>query len=184
MPLTSITRDSASNCRSRAGISEMWATECDNVATLTFDSDYAVTAVGMDLAKPDPTFKKFEFEKNTAFFEQPKTSIQNASVNVAQTINFNFKKLNAQTSKALYQLNQNCCLHAIVRSNDGTLWYFGVSYFPEQDTYVSEDLAAAEGSANSGTDPAADVSQYVESLTCNANWYAWEFSAGVGAIPV
>lgn len=169
------------NCRQRGGISEMYVTACANVQALTFDADNQITAIQMDAGQADPTFKRIQFQKNTGSFEQVKTVP--GGVNVAQTINFIFEGLDKDVLAGLYQLNQECCVHAIVVDNQGNLWYFGVSYYPATARWDSEDLSTGDGNANSGDDPTSTQGQIVEALTCNAAWYAPRFTLGTAGIP-
>lgn len=179
MPLVSIT--TPAKCRTRAGIAKMFVTECANVTDITFDADHQITAIVMDGVS---VFHPIQFAKNTANFEQVKTVTENSSINVAQTINFTFRRLDNAVRKGLYELNQSCCIHAIVQDNEGEWWYFGISYFPETDSWISEDMSTSEGSANSGEDPSGDQVQMIESLAANSNFFAVKWTLGEAGIPV
>lgn len=158
---------------SRAGIAIMWATECANVTDLTFDVNRQVDAITLASAT---TWKKIEFEKDTAFLQQDKTR-NKSSINVSQQIQFFEPSLNNTVRNALEDLNGSCCMHVIVKDNAGLFHYCGISYNPTADTYDDNDMKTGEGSSNTGADPTADAAQYTENITCNSNFYA-PFFAG------
>lgn len=169
--------------KGRAGISVMWATACEHVTDLTFDADRQITAITMDAANADATFKKIEFEKNTAFFTQEKTRVK-SNVNVAQTISFIEPLMTNTNRNALEDLNDCCCLHAIVKDNIGNYHYAGISFNATTDEWESEDLKTGDGSGNTGADPTADSNEFLETLTANASFYAPYFAGGEAGIPV
>ncbi len=173
----------AANCDpSRAGIAVLYVAQCSDIAAdgLTFDADRAISAITMVSGK---VFKRIEFEKNTAFFNQAKTKIK-SSTNVAQTISFIEAGLSNEVRNALEDLNCNCCLFVIVKDNSGTLHAAGISYDSVNETYVFEDMRTGEGSANTGADPTADSAEFLETLVANVRFYANHLSLAESAIPV
>jgi len=169
--------------RARAGIKVLWAANCATVATLTFDEDRQITAITMVVATPANTFKRIEFEENTAFFNQAKTRNKSA-VNVAQTVSFIEPGLSLLVRNALEDLNGNCCVHAIIKDNSNNYHYAGISYDAEADEWFSDNMKTGEGSSNTNTDPTADQAEYIETLTGNSLFYAPFWSLGEAGIPV
>lgn len=167
---------------SRAGISVLFVARCSDIAAdgLTFDADRKLSAITMESGA---AFKRIEFEKNTAFFNQAKTRNKN-SVNVAQTISIIEAGLSNEVRNALEDLNCNCCLFAIVKDNSGILHAAGISYNSVNDTYQFEDMRTGEGSANTGADPVADSSEFIETLVANVSFYANQVSLAEASIPV
>lgn len=178
MPISAINKVSCPN--QRAGIAKIWATECENVSDLTFDDDHQVDGITMN---GGATFKLIEFEKNTAFFNQTKTRSGQA-LNVAQQVQFILAGLDVARRKALYDLNQACCMHAIVKTNGGQYYYAGITYFPDSDTWESEDMQTGDGSWNTGADPVSDKNETIEALACNVAFYTPFFGLAEASIPV
>lgn len=173
----------AANCDpSRAGIAVLYVAQCSEIAAdgLTFDEDRKLSAITMVATK---TFKRIEFEKNTAFFNQAKTKVK-SSTNVAQTISFVEAGLSNDVRNALEDLNCNCCLFVIVKDNSGILHAAGISFNPTTETYAFEDMRTGEGSANSGADPTADSAEFIETLVANVSFYAPQVSLAESSIPV
>lgn len=164
----------------RAGIAVIWAAQCSEIDELTFDADRKLDSITMVGAA---TFKRIEFEKNTAFLNQAKTKLKSA-VNVAQTISFIEAGLSNEVRNALEDLNCNCCLFVIVKDNAGILHACGISYNPTADTYAFEDMRTGEGSANTGADPTADSAEFIETLVANVSFYAPQLALTEFGIPV
>lgn len=165
---------------SRAGISVLYVARCTDVDDLTFDEDRMISAITM---VGSATFKRIEFEKNTAFFNQNKTR-NKSSVNVAQTISFIEAGLSNEVRNALEDLNCNCCLFVLVKDNSGIIHAAGISYNSTNDTWAFEDMRTGEGSANTGADPTADSAEFVETLVANVRAYANQVSLDEASIPV
>jgi hypothetical protein len=171
----------AANCDpSRAGIAVLYAAQCADVTDLTFDTDRKISAITMASGK---VFKRIEFEKNTAFFNQAKTKVK-SSTNVAQTISFIEAGLSNEVRNALEDLNCNCCLFVIVKDNSGILHAAGISYDSVNETWTFEDMRTGEGSANTGADPTADSAEFNETLVANVRFYANQLSLAESSIPV
>jgi hypothetical protein len=154
---------------SRAGLKVLWAIDCSQVVDLTIDPDSRiVTSISLESGA---TFKRVEFEKDTAFLNQTK-SVNKSSVNYIQQVTIYEAGLSNEVRNALEDLNCVCCLHVIVEDNSGNLWYLGVSYFPATETWSSEDMRTGEGSANTGADTTADSAEYLETFLANTFNYA------------
>lgn len=166
--------------KGRAGLAKLWATECENVASLTFDANHQITAITM---VSTTTFKLIEFEKNTAFFNQTKTRVGNAH-NVEQALQFVLPNMDATRREALWELNQPCCVTGVALDNSGQYHFIGISYYPDTGEYVFEDMAAGDGSGNTGTDPRNDSNQYIENLIADVNFYAPFWTLATAGIPV
>lgn len=179
--ITPITKENCKSCR--AGISCIWLTNCVNVLDFTFDANRCVTGIVMDTSQVSPTFKKIEFEKDTAFFSQPKVKIKN-STSVTQTISFVEACMSPELRNALEDMNDCCCAIAIVKDNSGQYHVAGITYNKDTDEWQTEDMATGEGSANTGTDPTADSNEYIETLTANVGFYAPFYKGGEASIPV
>lgn len=160
----------AENCDfSRAGIKVLWAIDCSQVVDLTIDPDSrSVTAISLE---PGATFKRIEFEKDTAFLNQAK-SVNKSSVNYVQQVTIYEAGLGNTVRNALEDLNCVCCMHMIVEDNSGNRWYLGISYFPTTESWNSEDLKTGEGSANTGADATADSAEYLETFITSTFNYA------------
>ena len=172
---------SKSSCtKSRAGVAKAWLTDCANISALTFDTDYQVSAITMVTST---IFYAYEFQKNTAFFTQEKTANGN-SINVVQTLSFVHASLDNTARKELANLNDCCCLVAIIKDNSGRLHFAGITHDTSDGTWETEDMRTGTGSANTGTDPAADRAEYIETLTCNAGFYAPQTTVAESAIVV
>jgi hypothetical protein len=163
---------------SRAGITVLYVAQCSQITDLTFDADRMIEAITMT-----GTFKRIEFEKNTAFFNQAKTR-NKSSVNVAQTISIIEAGLTNEVRNALEDLNCNCCLFALVKDNSGIIHAAGISYNSANDTWAFEDMRTGEGSANTGADPTADSAEFIETLVANVRFYANQVSLAESSIPV
>ncbi len=160
----------AANCDiSRAGLKVLWAIDCKQVIDLTIDPDTRiVTAITLESGA---TFKRIEFEKDTAFLNQSKTVLK-SSVNYVQQVTIYEAGLSNEVRNALEDLNCVCCLHIIAEDNSGNRWYLGISYYPTLETWNSEDMRTGEGSANTGADPTADSAEYLETFLANTFNYA------------
>lgn len=166
--------------KGRGGIAKLWATECENIATITFDASHDITALTMVAVT---TFKLIEFEKNTAFFNQEKTRVGN-SHDVQQTIQFILPNADSTQRLGIYELNQPCCIAGIVKLNSGEYLFAGITYDPVADEYEFEDMAAGDGSWNTGADPAADKNELIENLIANVGFYAPVWTLAEAGIPV
>lgn len=179
-----ITPISKTNCpKCRAGIVCMWVAPCEAIEDLTFDANRCVVGITVDATHPDPTFKKIEFEKDTAFFNQAKTKVKN-NTNVAQQVQFIEPCMTNEVKNALEDLNECCCLHAIIKDNSGTYHYAGISYNKDTDEWNDEDMSTGDGSANTGADPTADSNEFIETFNANTSWYAPHWKGGEAGIPV
>jgi len=179
-----ITAISRAACpKARAGISVLWAIQCEKVSDLTFNADREITAITLVVATPANKWKRIEFEKNTAFLNQEKTR-NKSSVSVKQSIQFIEPGMSSATRAALEDLNGNCCMHVIVKDNSNNYHYCGISYDAVEDEWWSEDLRTGNGSSNTNTDPTADQAEYTESLECTSLFYAYFWTLGEAGIAV
>jgi hypothetical protein len=149
---------------SRAGLKTLWAIDCGKVVDLTIDPDDRIVT-GITLAAGE-SFKRIEFERNTAFLTQSK-SVVKSSVNYVQSVTIYEAGLSNEVRNALEDINCVCCLHVIAEDNSGNRWYLGISYYPSSETWESEDMRTGDGSANTGTDPTADSAEYLETFVAN-----------------
>jgi hypothetical protein len=174
----------AESCpKGRAGINALWAANCSDVEELTFDADRQITSITMDATQPDPTFKKFTFERDTAFFNQEKTRVKQ-NINVTQTVSIIEPVMRNEVRNTLEDVNDACCLHVIVRDNTGRYHYAGISYDAANDEWRSEFMTTGDGSGNTGADPTSDNNEYIETFTSTTSWYAVFLVGGEAAIPV
>lgn len=172
------------NCaKGRAGINCFWVVDCKKVLDLIFDADRCVTAIVMDASQPDPVWVKFGFERDTAFLSQPKTRVK-AGLNVTQTLSFIEPVLDKIKSNALEDLNDCCCLLAIVRDNNNRYHFLGINYDPKSGEWSANFMQTGDGAAETGADPNSDSSEFTETLTTTSNWYARYFTGGEAGIPV
>jgi len=169
--------------KARAGIKTLWAANCAQVDTLTFNATREITAITMVVATPANVFKRIDFEENTAFFNQAKVRNKSA-VNVTQTISFVEPGLSNTVRNALEDLNGNCCLHVIVLDNSNNYHYAGISFDIESEEWSSDKMKTGEGSSNTNTDPTADQAEYIETVVGNSVFYAPFWTLGDAGIPV
>ena len=170
----------------RAGIQKMWVNSASKIDDLTIDPlTREVTAITASAAAGDG-FKLLEFQPDTAFFNQAKsrTNSGKGGVNVVSTISFNFDGVVHADLTYLENLNSFKNLHVIVLDNNGQYWYVGINYFDNSMAWSSSGLRTGEGSANTGADPSADTAETNETLICNGNWYARQFTGLESTIPV
>lgn len=171
----------------RAGINCFWVTDCTNVldwvVDYSQDDNGCVTGVIMDAAQPLPVFHLFKFEKDTAFLNQEKTRVGN-NINITQTLSFVLPVLDKVKQSVLRDLNTCCCLYIIVQDNNGRCWISGLSINPITQEWKNEGFQTGDGSANTGADPTADNSQFIETITGTTSWYAPLWDAPKGSIPV
>lgn len=181
MALTAITK--AACPEARAGIRKIYVSDCVGVESLTFDSNGGVSAITMDGAA---VFVPIEFELNTAFFNQDKKRANGkGAISVAQSIEFTEEGIVQAVNNALKALNKSCCLHVVVKTNAGKMWYCGISREGESgNVFVSEDMRTGDGSTATGASQENDASMTKESLKCITRWYAPEFTGLESAIPV
>jgi len=155
------------NCeKCRAGINCLWAINCSCVTDIIFDEDrniIGICCIGQGLIK-------IEFCPNTALLSQEKTKVKNCTI-VTQSLSFKISCLSTENRNAIEDLNGCCCLHVIVKDNGGNYHYLGISV-EEDGSYTDEDLTATDGSANTGSNPATDVSEYTETLSATTTMYA------------
>jgi|GEM_PF-3411281 len=155
----------------RAGIVKFWAIPSVAVQQLTFDLDGIITDIQLDcLALNEVGWISFEFQKDTAFFNQEK-SRNGDNVFVTQTLSFNESIMNPTTRKALKVLNGCCSLHIVVLDNSGKYHYAGISVFENGD-WQSEDMNTGDGTGNTGADSTADQNEYIETITAVTSFYA------------
>lgn len=178
MPIIPILK---SNCPpQRAGISRIYSTESENIASLTFNADQEVTGITMN---GGATFSVIEFEKNTAFFNQTKTR-NGQALNVAQLIQFVLAGMDVARRLAVYELNKACSMVNIVKLNTGKLVLAGISYFPDESTFEFEDMQTGDGSWFSGDNPNSASNETIESMAANTNFYSPFLGIAEASIPV
>lgn len=154
----------------RAGVRCLWLIPCESVLNLVFDADRVITGIEID-CEQEGRWTKVNFEKNTAFLNQEKTKVKSVEV-ITQTIQFIEPIMTPELRKALRLMNTCCCMHAVVLDNTGQYHYVGISDFPDQNEWDSEDFSTADGSGNTGSDPTSDSNEYIENLTAVTGNYA------------
>lgn len=170
----------------RAGIQKMWVNAASKITALTIDpTSREVTSITTSAVIGDG-FRLLEFQKDTAFFNQAKSRTNNGrgGNNVVTAISWIFDGIVHADLTYLENLNAFKNLHVIVLDNNGKYWYVGIDYFEASGSYTNSGLRTGEGSANTGADPAADAAETNETLTCNGNWYARQYTGLEDAIPV
>lgn len=186
MPLCVITgrTNSATECfEGRAGISHLYINSATNVTDLTFDAERLITAITVD-ATVGKGFRRFEFDEDTAFLNETLTRAANGrgGNNVAVSLSLNIAGRDAADLNALENLSQFRNLHIIVVDNNGKMWYVGISYNETTDTWKTEGLRTADGSANSGADPTNDLAEIIQTFACNQSWYSRQYTGLESAI--
>lgn len=179
MPLVAISK--AACPEARAGIRKLYVTECANVDSVTIASG-AISAITMESTG---VFVPIDFELNTAFFNQEKKRVNGkGSVIVTQTIEFSEEGILQATNDALKALNASCCLHVIVKTNTGKMWYAGISRDGEGNLIISEDMRTGDGSVVTGASQENDSAMTKETLVAKTRWYAPEYTGLESAIAV
>lgn len=166
----------------RAGIRKLYVTACPSVSALTFASGGAISAITMESAA---VFVPIDFELNTAFFNQEKKRVNGkGAITVTQTIEFAEEGILQTLNEALKALNAECCLHVIVKTNAGKMWYAGISRDGSGNLFLNEDMRTGDGSTVTGADQTADNSTTKETLTAKVRWYAPEYTGLESAIAI
>lgn len=167
----------------RAGIRKLYVTECPNVDALTFDTNGAITAITMESSA---VFVPIEFELNTAFFNQEKKRPNaKGAITVTQTIEFSEEGILQTVNEALKKLNKSCCLHVIVKTNAGNMWYAGISRDGDTGSlFLSDDMRTGDGSALTGASQENDSAATKETLVAKTRWYAPAYTGAESAIAV
>lgn len=135
-----------------------------NLAGITWDASEQATALSVQATK---VWTKFEFQTDTAFFNQEKQTVGD-NINHVQTLSMNFANNTAAARMALKAMDNCCNLVAYIVDNQGKTRLAGI--LPTDGGASSKKLGfkTGAGSFNSGADPTADQNIRVVTLTCNA----------------
>ena len=179
--LTPITK--ATCPEARAGIRKLYAIDCTDIDSLTFNEGGAISAI---TAASGAEFVPIEFELNTAFFNQNKVRPNGkGTVIVNQSIEFTEEGIVQLVNESLRKLNKSCCLHIVVKDNNNKMWYAGISRDGETgNLYLDEDMRTGEGSAVTGASQESDSAMTKETLVARTRWYAPQYVGLESAIPV
>ena len=178
MVITPIQKTTCPN--SRAGLYRIWAVDCADVVDVLIEDGSVHNVTLVD----GVGWKQIQFDKGTAYLQQEKLIANGYETYVKQSLYFELAGLSNEKRNALEDLNGVCCGHFIVKDNSGNYHYAGITYNHITEEWQSEDMRTGEGSANTNTDPTADQAEYIETLVCNAGFYAPFWSLGEGGIAV
>jgi|GEM_PF-4736888 len=164
-----------------AGIDTIWFANKNDVASLTISSRQ-VTAITMVSTK---TFFKWQFQPDTAFFNQAR-NVVNKQPRVKQTITFINPKIKTSLLIALEKLDACalCGLVAIIKDNNGKFWLAGVRVNPSAAySFVGLFPAQSEG-AVTGANTESDENKITTAFEANTGYYAIESTVAEASIPV
>ena len=179
---------SSATCRNEggAGIRELYLIDTADITGVTFDgtTNELITANTID---GGAAWAQFQFENDTAFFNQEKQLAGRTNLNFAQTISANFPNNDYSIRAALRAADQCCNLAAIVVDNQGQQRVVGIlpRYNQAGDAIIghfSTGLKTGAGSYNTGADSAADENIRTFTLVANSPKEACYTSLDVTAI--
>jgi hypothetical protein len=165
------------------GIEVAWFASKSDIASLTFDVQGRLTAIAMVATK---VFVKWEFEPDTAFFNQPKTVLKNAPF-YKHLLTFINPKISTDIINAVGSLDSCgiCGLVAIVKDNNGKFWLLGVKYFASTSTYsITGIYPAASDGAVTGANSESDSNQITTAFEGKVGKLARECDIETSDIPV
>ena len=166
-----------------AGIEVAWFASKSDISSLTFNASGQLTAITMVSTKK---FVKWEFEPDTAFFNQPKTVVKRSPY-YKHLLTFINPKISTDIINSIESLDACgiCGLVAIIKDNNGKFWLAGVKYFASTETYsiVGMFPAASDGLVT-GANSESDSNQATTSLEGKIGKIARESIVDEGDIPV
>lgn len=166
-----------------AGIAKFWLAPKDDIADITFDVNGKVDSITMVGGK---IFYVYEFEEDTAFFNQPLT-INKSNIFIKHTLQWENAKMDTTKRNELMNLIECslCGLVGIIKDNNGILWFSGVKYDSETDTWSFKPLKAiSSDGGQTGANPESDENKFVHILEGRNGEYARELGIAESAIPV
>lgn len=181
------------NCKScKAGVAAIYLTEKCNVEGYVLDaSDGSIRATFMDATQPNPTFKCYEFEEDTAYWTQTYTT-KNKGCNSTVTHKIEFKEscLSIELWTLLTSLKkESCCgMLAIVKDCNGKYWQISADYdetpgLSAREAFSYNKLYLADGtSTTTGANRENDSNEGVIVLETKTEDFARCIQAG--AFPV
>lgn len=164
-----------------AGIDTIWFASKNDIASFTVASGI-ITAVTMVATK---VFYKWQFEPDTAFFNQPKSIIKRAPF-YKQNIQFTNPKMKSTLILALNALDACaiCGLVAIIKDNNGKFWVAGVKVFSGGTYSIVGLYPAASDGAQTGANAESDSNQITTAFEAKTGTLARESTIAEGSIPV
>ena len=163
-----LTGISAAECTrtGAAGVSTVYLSPFDDLdlTGVTWDASDQATALAVNATK---VWTKFEFQTDTAFFNQEKQVVGD-NINWVQTLSLNFANNSAAARLALKAMDNCCNLVAYVVDNQGQVRLAGILPTAGGTTSKKLGFKTGAGSFNSGADPTADQNIRIVTLTCNA----------------
>lgn len=166
-----------------AGIDTVWIASKGDIDTLTFNAQGQLTTIVMVLTKK---FIKWQFEPDTAFFNQPKTVVKHNTY-YKHLLTFINPKISTDLINAVDALDSCgiCGLVAIIKDNNGKFWLAGVKYFASSSTYSIVGLyPAASDGAVSGANSESDSNQITTAFEGKIGKIARESVVLEASIPV
>lgn len=156
----------------RAGIDTLQVAQCAAVDEITFDPvTQEVLSITMDGTHPNPNFYTIKFEKDTGSFAQEMTK-NKSSQNWVQTLIFIKPKMSATLRRQISSLTNCCCYVGVLLDNNNERHLTGVTYFPDTNTWKTEDFKVTAVSANTGADSTADSNESIVTMTANVGQQA------------
>lgn len=149
-----------------AGISTVYLIPFEDLdlSGITWDGTDQATALAVNATK---VWTKFEFQSDTAFFNQEKQVVGD-NINWVQTLSMNFANNTAAARAALAAMDACCNLVAYVVDNQGKAKLAGILPTASGSSSRKLGLKTGVGSFNSGADPTADQNIRIVTLTCNS----------------
>jgi hypothetical protein len=165
-----------------AGIDTLWFAGRDDIDTMTFSANGELTAIAMQSGS---TFKKWKFQEDTAFFNQPKTVVGKRAF-YKPTISFVNSKISTALINAIESLDNcsACGVVAIVKDNNGKKWLAGVRYISQAEQLVKPLFPAASDGAVTGANSESDANQLTTVLESKQGKLCREATLADASIPV
>lgn len=166
-----------------AGVAKFWAIPKDDITDVTFDGSGRVNSVTLASGK---IWYKYEFEDDTAFFNQSVT-INKSNIFIKQTLQWENAKMDTTKRNELMNLIECslCGLVVIVLDNNGIYWFAGIKYDTENETWSFKAMKAiSSDGAQTGANPESDENKFVHILEGRNGEYAREWTLGEDGIDV
>mgnify|MGYP000144017647 CR=1 FL=1 len=190
--LGTTTADGAKNCKScKAGVAAIYLNEKSNVDGYVLDIDGSIRATFINPAQPEPRFKCYEFEEDTAYWTQTYTTKnKGCNSNIAHKIEFKESCMSIEMWELLTSLqDESCCgMLAIVKDCNGKYWQVGADYdetpgLTAREAFICSKLYLADGtSTTTGVNPENDSNEGV--ITLNTTTQKWARCIQAGAFPI
>lgn len=161
---------STGDCRpdGGAGIAEAYGIPYDDIDSVTWSSKETATAINLKAGK---LWAKFEFEPDTAFFNEERSPVGRSNLNWLQTFSMNFTQNNEDVRDASQRLDRQCDMVWFILDNQGQQKLAGIMPKYSNGSIVgtrSLKMRSGQGSVNSAADPSSEERLRVTTFTANS----------------